>query len=249
MKTGLTSSGAKSRLAIYMYIKYTLLMNLVGKEKARILRKQGKSINQIVAEAGLSKASVSEWTRDIVLTKAQKNKISLRGRSVESIEKRRINRLSNEKNKRQIIINNAKKDYAYISLEQLKLIGIILYLGEGSKTNRGTVAVANSDPDVIKIMARFLREVCKVSENKLRGHIHTFIHANIEKTEKYWSKISGMSRNQFYKTYTKPSSASLQKRQTLPFGTFSISVNDTKLFLTIMGWIEKIKELTVGNDI
>jgi len=224
-------------------------MKLVEKEKARALRKQGKSINQIVVEAGLSKASVSEWVRDIVLTKAQKKKLSERGRSMESIEKRRLVRLSNELAKRQIIVDKAKKDYVHISLEQLKLIGIILYLGEGGKTERGTARLSNSDPEVIKMMMRFFREVCKVSEKKFRGNVHTFAHANVEKTEKYWSKISGIPRNQFQKTYIKPSSASLQKRYTLPYGTFSINVCDTKLFLTIMGWIERIKNLTVGTKV
>jgi predicted transcriptional regulator len=224
-------------------------MKLIEKEKARVLRKKGYSINQIVKEAHLTKSSVSLWVRDIVLTKTQKKKISERGRSVESIEKRRINRLFNENRKRQLVIYEAKKDFTNISLEQLKLIGIILYLGEGGKTSRGMVRLANSDPSVIKIMMRFFREICKVPEDKFHASIHTFAHANIEKTEKYWSKISGISRNQFFKTYIKPSSASLQKRNTLPFGTFDIYVCDTKLFLTIMGWIEKVKELTVNNKI
>ncbi len=224
-------------------------MKLLEKEKARILRKKGYSINQIVKEAGFTKASVSVWVRDIVLTKAQKKKLSERGRSVESVEKRRISRLSNENNKRQKIINNAKKDFSSINLDQLKLIGIILYLGEGSKTSRGMARIANSDPLVVKIMLRFFTEICNVPEYKFRGHIHTFAHASIEKTERYWSKITGIPRKQFYKTYIKPSSASLQKRKTLPFGTFDLSVNDTKLFLTIMGWIEKIKKLTVGDNI
>ncbi len=217
-------------------------MKITEKEKARKLRKQGKSINQIVAEAGLSKASVSEWVRDIVLTKSQKEKISKRGRSIESIEKRRISRLKNEQNKRQIIINKAKKDIIKISLKELKLIGIMLYWGEGGKTGR-VVRLANSDPEIIKIMMRFFREICNVPENKFNGHIHTFAHANINKTEKYWSKITRIPKKQFYKTYIKPSSASLQKRNTLPFGTFDIYVCDTKLFLTIIGWIEKIKEI------
>lgn len=218
-------------------------MKILEMQKARALRKQGKSINEIVKESGFSKASVSGWVRDIVLTKAQKERISAKGRSFESIEKRRINRLINEKAKRQIIIDNAKRDYTNISLEELKLIGIILYLGEGGKTARGMVRLANSDPAVIKIMMRFLREVCKVSESRFRGSIHTFTHANVVQTEKYWSKISGIPRKQFYKTYIKPSTASLQKRKTLPFGTFDIYVCDTKLFLTIMGWTEKIKEI------
>lgn len=222
-------------------------MKLIEKEKARILRQKGYSINQIVKEAGFSKASVSLWVRDIVLTKAQKKGLSERGRSVESIEKRRINRLFNENKKRQVIIDEAKKDFTSISLEQLKLIGIILYLGEGGKTSRGMARLANSDSMVIKIMMRFFREICKVSDDKFRASIHTFAHANIIETEKYWSKISGIPRSQFFKTYIKPSSASLQKRNTLPFGTFDIYVCDTKLFLTIMGWIEKIKELTIED--
>lgn len=224
-------------------------MKLVEKEKARALRKKGYSINQIVRKAGLTKASVSIWVRDIILTKAQKKKLSERGRSVESIERRRLLRLSNELAKRQIIIDEAKKDYTSISLEQLKLIGIILYLGEGGKTERGTARISNSDPEVIKMMMRFFREICNVPEGKFRGNVHTFAHADVEKTEKYWSKISGIPKNQFHKTYIKPSSASLQKRYTLPYGTFSINVCDTKLFLTIMGWIEKVKELTIGSKL
>jgi len=223
-------------------------MKLVEKEKARVLRKQGKSINQIIKETNLSKASISLWVRDISLTKAQKNKISERGRSVESVEKRRASRIFNEQKKRQIIIDKAKSDFTHISLDQLKIIGIILYLGEGGKTKRGMVRLANSDPLVIKIMMRFLREVCSVPENKFSAQIHTFAHANVNKTEKYWSKISGIPRSQFYKTYTKPSSASLQKRNTLPFGTFGIYVCDTKLFLTIMGWIDKVKSLITTNQ-
>lgn len=232
-----------------MYITYGILiyMKVVEKETARTLRKQGKSINQIVEETSFSKASVSTWVRDIILTKEQRKKISKRGRSVESIERRRASRLFNENLKRQIVIDSAKKDYNSISLEELKLIGIILYLGEGAKTKRGIVAVANSDPSVIKIMIRFFLEVCNVPKNKLYGHIHTFSHSNVLKTEKYWSRLTGIPRSQFYKTYIKPSSATLQKRKTLPFGTFDLSVNNTKLFLTIMGWIERIKELTILN--
>ncbi len=222
-------------------------MKIIEKEEARTLRRQGKSINQIIEETGSSKSSVSAWVRDIVLTKAQKNRISLRGRSVESIEKRRVNRLFNENRRRQIIIDKAKEDFSNISLEELKLIGIILYLGEGGKTG-GVVRLANSDPEVIKMTMRFLREICGVAESKFRGHIHTFAHADVDKTERYWSQITGIPRSQFYKTYVKPSSASLQKRSTLPFGTIDVCVCDKQLFLTIMGWIEKIKELTVGNN-
>lgn len=222
-------------------------MKIVEKEKARRLRKGGKSINQIVRETGYSKASISFWVRDIVLTKKQRQGLSERGRSIESIERRRFSRLANEQKKTEAIMNSAKQDITDISIQDLKLIGMILYWGEGGKTKRGMVRLANSDPSVIKIMMRFFREVCKVPELKFRGHIHTFDNADLEQTEKYWSGITDIPRNQFYKTYAKQSIASLQKRKTLPYGTFDICICDTKLFLTIMGWIEKVKELTISD--
>lgn len=224
-------------------------MKLAEKEKARSLRSAGKSINQIIKETGFSKASISVWVRDIILTSEQKKQISERGRSFESIERRRLNRLHNEQNRRRIIIDKAKKDFNSISLEQLKLIGVVLYLGEGGKTYKGMARIANSDPAVIKIMMRFFREVCNVPESKFRAAIHTFAHANVEETERYWSDVTNIPRNQFYKTYVKPSAASLQKRNSLPFGTVDIYVCDTKLFLTIMGWIERIKELAINKNV
>ena len=122
---------------------------------------------------------------------------------------------------------------------------IIRYLGEGSQA-RGAVSISNSDPLLIIIMMRFFREICLVPDKKFRGHIHTFAHANIEQTEKYWSKVTKIPRNQIYKKYTKQSSASLQKRNKLPLGTISIYVCEMRLFLIIMCWVEKIKECLVG---
>lgn len=223
-------------------------MKVIDKAIAIDLRKKGKSINEIVKSTGFSKGSVSVWVRDVVLSNEQKKRISEHGRSMQSVEKRRLSRLKNEHEKRLVVTNEAKKDFTNLSERDLKLIGITLYLGEGAKTRRGIVQFTNSDPIVIKIMMRFFREICLVPEKKFRGSIHTFEGADISKSEKYWSNLSSIPLNQFYKTYTKQSSASLKKRQTLSHGTFDIYVCNTKLFLTIMGWIEKIKEITVAKE-
>lgn len=215
------------------------------KKLATEMRRQGKSMNEIVKKLGVSKGSVSLWVRDVKLTKEQRKNLSLRGFSVDAIEKRRINRLRNEHNKRTLIMKEAKKDIKEISDYELKIIGSMLYLGEGRKSGRGTVSIANSDPDVIRIMMKFFRKICKVKEEKFRGHIHIHSHLNRRKAEEYWSKVSRIPINQFYKTYTKQSIASKNKKDNLPLGTFDIYVCDTKLFLTIMGWIEEIKRLTL----
>lgn len=220
-------------------------MKIQEREVARTLRRKGRSMAEIIAETGYSKSSVSEWTRDIVLTKKQRERISRLGRSFESIERRRKSRLFNESRKRQIITDKARKDFSDLSKRDLKIIGSMIYWGEGGKTKRNMARLSNSDPVIIKVMMRYFREICEVPDSKFRASVHTFTHVNIQKTITYWSKVSGIPKEHFYKPYIKPSSASLGKRKTLPFGTLDIYICDTKVFLTIMGWIEKISEILI----
>ncbi len=221
-------------------------MKLEEKKKAIELRKTGMSMNEIVRVLRVSKASISLWTRNVELTKEQRNKLSFASRSVDSIEKRRINRLANESAKRAIVTAEAGKDIREISDQELRIIGAMLYWGEGGKTKRGMARISNSDPAVIKVSMLFFRKICKVPDTKFRGSIHTYSHLNADEALVYWSWISGIPKNQFYKTYIKRSIASQGKRDKLPYGTFDIYVCDTKLFLTIMGWIEKVKALLIA---
>jgi predicted transcriptional regulator len=218
-------------------------MKSTERSKARTLRSNGMSMKDIAKKLGVSKASVSLWVRDVVLSSEQRTKLNSRGFSVDAIEKRRINRMANTNQRHSLVIDAAKKEINPISKYELLLIGSTLYWGEGGKTKRSMATIANSDPLVIKVMVRFFTEICNVPADKFRGHIHTFSHLNTESAENYWSKISGIPRTQFYKTYSKPSIASKGKKDSLPYGTFQIYVCDTTVFLKIKGWIERIAEL------
>ncbi len=231
-----------------MYSKRILTildMKKEEQEQARLLRKKGMSINEIVHEVGVSKASVSLWVRDIKLSEQQRKKLSTHGRSIESIEKRRTSRINNTLKRHRVVVDAAKEDIPALSRQELLLVGTALYWGEGGKKSRGGANIANADPDVIRFMMRFFKEICGVPSKKFRGHIHTFSHLNAEDAERYWSRVSGIPRQQFFKTYSKPSVASKGKKDSLPYGTFQIYVCDTKVFLTIKGWIERLAEL--GN--
>ena len=221
-------------------------MKILEKKKAILLRKQGESIKDIAKALGVAKSSISVWVRDVELTKKQRTGLSRAGFSKDVVEKRRLTRLSNEQIKRESIMLLAGKDITKISKHELRLIGLALYWGEGGKTNQGIARVSNSDPAIIKIMMRFFSEICLVEDSKFRGHIHTYSHLNAKVAEKYWSSISGIPRKQFYKTYIKQSVSSLGKKDKLPYGTFDIYVCNTKLFLEIMGQIEKIKQVLVS---
>ncbi len=222
-------------------------MKTVEKQKAISLREGGESIKEIAKKLGVSKGSVSVWVRNITLSSKQLKKLKDKEHSVTVINKRRESRLRNEFGKRSIIINNAKGDIDSISKKELQLVGAILYWAEGRKRGKRIVTFSNSDPEIIQIMMRFFREICHVNSKKFRAQIHTYSHLNSAKSEEYWSKISGIPRAQFYKTYSKPSKAGKNKMDSLPYGTVDINVCDSVLFLTVKGWIEKISHLILNE--
>src|SRR3989344_742773 len=106
-------------------------MKVEEKRRAIILRKNGESIKQIARVLGVSKGSVSLWVRNIQLSDDIKRNLFLRGWTNEAVEKRRLSRLSNERKKKQDLIDHAGKDINHVSTYELKIIGATLCWAEG----------------------------------------------------------------------------------------------------------------------
>jgi hypothetical protein len=216
-------------------------MKFEEKKQAIALRKKGMAMGEIAKKINVSKSSISCWVRDIELSLEQKNALNKNGHSIDAIEKRRVSRLANTSARHQIIYDAALKEASLLKTNILWSVGVALYWGEGGKS-QNLVRLSNSDPDVIVTMMKFFKKICNVPPEKFRGHINTFEHSDVKNTEKYWSDISGIPLDQFFKTYQKNSSASLYKRNTLPNGTLQIYVLDTNLYFRIIGWMDYLKQ-------
>lgn len=214
-------------------------MKLDEKNKAITLRSRGHSINAIAKEVGVAKSSVSSWVRNIKLTAVQTEKLKLSPFTNTAIENRRTARLENEMKKRQMAISNAKSEISSISFTNLWFMGVMLYWAEGGKTQR-MVRFSNGDPEMIKMMIKFFKIICKIPDAKLRGYIHIHESLDFKAAEIYWSNMSGIPISQFFKTYRKPNISSQNKKHTLPYGVMDIYVLDTSLFYKISGWASGI---------
>lgn len=218
------------------------------KDQARKLRGEGMSITEIVEILHVAKSSVSVWVRDVVLTTTQQAGISRKGRSIKSVESRRISRLRNERTRRRVHFDAAVTEISDVTTRDLFHIGCALYWGEGTKTKRGTLNFTNSDPRSIQVMRQFFKRVCGVSDEKFRGHVILHPHLDKVRAERYWSQISEVPLEQFYKTSMQQSKSSKGKKDSLSFGTFSLSVNDTVLYLRVMGWLEGMYSMLVTGE-
>lgn len=208
------------------------------KKEAIRLREDGKSIKYIANKLKASQSSVSIWCKDVVLTQKQKDRLKQNTHSRKTIEKRRQSRLKSEKIKRDLVIQLAAESIRPMSLYELRLVVAALYWAEGAKNN-GIFQFTNGDPQMIKLVLKFLR-LTGVPEEKLRGYIHIHESLDVIKAEKYWQKVTKIPKKQFYKTYNKKNISSKGKRRSLPYGVCDIYVMDAKLFHETKGWAEGI---------
>ncbi len=121
--------------------------------------------------------------------------------------------------------------------EYLKIAGIMLYWGEGLKKGDG-IDFANSDPEMIKIFLRFLRQICGINESRLRVYLYAYEDQDIENLKNFWNKVTQISLTQFSKPYVRKGNVNLSGRK-MPMGLIHIRYYDKKLLQTVLNWIEE----------
>jgi hypothetical protein len=123
------------------------------------------------------------------------------------------------------------------SEEQLKIAGIMLYWAEGTLIG-STVDFTNSNPRMIKVFLRFLREVCGISNNRLRIYLYAYTYQDLKKLRSYWSSLTGVPLSQFTKPYIRAGNPNACGRKLL-YGLVHVRYNDTKLLENIKAWINE----------
>lgn len=119
--------------------------------------------------------------------------------------------------------------------QQLKIAGTMLYWGEGSKKGN-TVALANSDPDMIRTFISFLKKICGVDPRRIRAIIHYYNDHNPGELIEYWSRVTKIPRAQFYKPFLHKKARGTYRAKSNA-GTISIQYSDKKLLEIINSWI------------
>jgi len=124
--------------------------------------------------------------------------------------------------------------------KKLKLAGVFLYWAEGAKANGKNCSVdfANSNPEMIKIFVRFLREICGVDEKRLRVFLYCYADQDIENIKNYWYSLTNIPKSQFSKPYVKKDFLP-EKSGKMKYGLAHIRYADKKLLYQIDNWIKE----------
>ncbi|PIR45221.1 MAG: hypothetical protein COV10_00545 [Candidatus Vogelbacteria bacterium CG10_big_fil_rev_8_21_14_0_10_51_16] len=123
---------------------------------------------------------------------------------------------------------------------KLKVAGVMLYWGEGAK-GHGSVRFANSDPDMIRLFLRFLREICGVDEKRITAIVHYYPDHNLHFLQDFWSKRTGIPLVRFYKPHMHTGRTGSYKTKSR-HGTLAVNYCDKKLLGQILEWIQEYRK-------
>lgn len=170
-------------------------MKTSERDMARKLRREhGLSIRDIERRLGVARSSVSLWVRDLELSPEQREALARR----------------NPARNRQLVGNavvsgRCRHRRLWWQVEGRALAGqgdpfhaagYMLYWAEGSKT-RNAAQMSNSDPDVLRFFAAFLRRYFDVPDAKFRVACNLFAdHLERQReVEQFWLDVLEVPRS------------------------------------------------------
>jgi len=175
----------------------------VEQQRARELRAESWTLQEIADELHVSRASVSVWVRDVQFEPKPRQRPLFRSPS--SLHLRKLAEID--------AANSWAETYvASLSEDAFFAAGIALYAGEGAKADH-SVRFANTDPTMIGFFCRWLRRYFQIDETRMRVRVYLHDGLDLEATETHWSSVTGVPRHQFQAPYRAKADPSIRRNK------------------------------------
>lgn len=125
---------------------------------------------------------------------------------------------------------------------ELRGLGLGLYWGEGTKRNKTSLRLGNTDPNLIRKFIEFLEIICGVEKRKIRFSLQVFSDTDPEEARAFWCRCLKTSLAQFSeKIIITPSRGAGTYRYKNKHGVLMVYVHNRKLRDIVCGTIENLK--------
>lgn len=218
-------------------------MKIEKRKRSIVLRRRGWSYNYIAKKIDVSKSTLSEWLRLIPYIPNRTTIKRIKAGPAKSATMRKQQKIDHIRSAHRL----AEAELGELSKRDLWMLGIGLYLGEGSKKFED-VRIANSDPRIIKLVIYWLIKVCNVPKRNIQIRLYAYPDNDIDKALLYWQNITKLPKTAFTRVQIdRRTDKKAKKWSILPNGTIHVIVRKLKnpllgvaLHRKIMGWIEAV---------
>jgi transcriptional regulator with XRE-family HTH domain len=161
--------------------------------RARELRMQGLTYDEIAQELRVSKSSISLWTRDLPHPERGPDDP---GPRLAGLRRHYELRRRREDEERGRYVESVTHNVGKLSERELVIAGAVAYWAEGTKRKpwrrAETVTFIDSDADMIRLFLAFLR-LMKVTDDRLRLRVSIHETADEEQARIFWAQVVGVA--------------------------------------------------------
>ena len=119
--------------------------------------------------------------------------------------------------------------------------GFYLYWGEGTKTAEYTISLTNSDPSMVRCFVEWV-ELLGIRRRDLKLKLHIYSDQKEEKLKDFWSEVTGVSKENFYKTYRKETRSDRKTNKGMfPHGTCVIVYSNRDVYEYVLEGIRYLR--------
>lgn len=215
---------------------------VLEKERVIALRRKGYTYREILKEVPVSKSSISLWLKDSPLTAKEKD--ILKSRKNADITRWKLRAAASLRSARESrdkeLFAVSKEEFLKWRKDSFYQVGIALYWAEGSKRNT-TFSFINSDPEMIKLMIRWIKSYLLVRGDKIKLRVFTHKAFEHENHELFWSKETGIDLSDFGKIIFKSQGLAVKKRPNYK-GCLRIELGKVQYLRKLLFWQQMLIE-------
>ena len=203
------------------------------KEKAIVLRKNGKSLNDISEMLSLNKATVYYWIKGEKLPTTDKQRESARAAGIATKKK--------HDTLRQEAYREGEKEYVSLIAQPTFRDFVVLYLTEGYRRTRHAVSLGNSNPQIVKL-AHYWMSRLKNPKRPLDFTVQCHVDNDENEIRKFWADVLGIQPSRV-KITRKSNSGELSGRQWRSVnGVLTVRVSDTYFRSRVDAWMTLLQQ-------
>jgi excisionase family DNA binding protein len=205
------------------------------REKARSMRIERRlTIDELAERLALSRSTVYYWVRDLPIPGSG----SGGGSPAATQPKGNLAMQRKYRLLREAAYEQGVGEYDGLAADPTFRDFVCLYIAEGYKRRRSTVAICNSDPAVMQLATRWIR---RLSSKTPEGSIQYHADQNVDELREFWGATIGIEPGAIRLQRKSNSNQMAARVWRSRYGVLDVHVYDTLFRMRLQAWMDRLR--------